>query len=79
MPALLHAFFLPDFAVIDVHDTDGVLCVEAYATPSQRPCPTCGRLSTRVHSRYVRCVHDLPIVEQPVRLLLHACAPLLLR
>jgi transposase len=71
MSSVILAFFLPDCAVIDVQDREDTLFVEAYTTPSQRPCPTCGRLSTRVHSRYARRVRDLPVVDRPVRLLLH--------
>jgi transposase len=71
MPALTLAFFLPDFAIIAVDETASVLVVDAYATPTQRACPTCGRLSMRVHSRYARCICDLPIVDRAVRLHLH--------
>ncbi len=34
------------------------------------PCPVCGRCSTRVHSRYTRCVTDLPWAGIPLKLLL---------
>ena len=33
-------------------------------------CPQCDQVSTRVHSYYRRLPHDLPVSEQPVRLLL---------
>jgi transposase len=71
MPALILAFFLPDFALLAVSEMNGVLVVDACATPAQRSCPICGRLSTRVHSRYTRCVRDLPLVDRAVRLHLH--------
>ena len=34
-------------------------------------CPRCGRSSTKVYSRYTRCVADLPWHGVPVRLELH--------
>ncbi len=33
-------------------------------------CPACGQALVRVHSRYLRLVRDLPVVDRPVRLLL---------
>jgi transposase len=71
MPSMILAFFLPDFAVVAVSETAGALVVEACATPTQRSCPTCGRLSMRVHSRYARRVRDLPLVDRAVHLHLH--------
>ena len=35
-------------------------------------CPGCGTQSGRVHSRYRRCLADLPMAGRPVRLLLLA-------
>jgi transposase len=35
------------------------------------PCPLCGRRTTRVHSRYVRKLSDLPWAGRTVRLTLH--------
>ena len=74
LPHLVHPvilpFFLPDFAVLAVQDDGGALVVEARALPIARPCPSCGRPATRVHSRYTRQVGDLPVIDRPVRLLL---------
>ncbi|WP_285756445.1 transposase family protein [Parageobacillus sp. G301] len=33
-------------------------------------CPACHHASSRPHSRYTRVIQDLPIADQPVRLLL---------
>lgn len=41
------------------------------ARASSTPCPVCGCLAQRVHSRYVRHVADLPWHEVPFRLHLH--------
>ena len=70
MHSVLLTSFLPDFAVLAAQDTASALVVEACATPTARPCPTCGRPSTRVHSRYTRQARDLPVIDRPVRLLL---------
>lgn len=35
-------------------------------------CPDCGNHSARVHSRYRRCLGDLPLAGRPVRLILKA-------
>ena len=40
----------------------------ARAAASERGCPLCGRLSRRVHSRYVRTVSDLPFAGKRVDL-----------
>lgn len=40
------------------------------ATSPTASCPNCGTLSTRVHSRYQRMIHDLPNRGRPVRLML---------
>jgi transposase len=35
-------------------------------------CPSCGTASSRIQSRYMRTLRDLPAVGHPIRLLLHA-------
>lgn len=57
--------------------TDGVLADNRLILnimPKRRTatCPLCGRCSKRIHSRYVRSVHDLPCCGIPVLLRLHA-------
>ncbi|HHW39010.1 MAG TPA: transposase family protein [Bacillales bacterium] len=34
-------------------------------------CPYCGHFSTRPHSSYIRSVHDLPIHDQEITLIIH--------
>src|SRR5262245_50398577 len=45
----------------------GILAV-VRACATSTPCPVCGALSQRVHSRYIRQVADLPWLEVAVRL-----------
>jgi len=55
-------FNLPDFRVIDAADDDGGgarrVLVESLAPPG---CPSCGVISTRVHSRREQVVRDVPV------------------
>lgn len=41
--------------------------VAAVAAATVGVCPTCGQVSTRVHSRYSRALADLPACGRPVR------------
>ena len=52
-------------------DEDGV-AVTIRATSASSPCPSCGVVSARVHSRYNRRLADLPIVGRRVVLTLKA-------
>ena len=49
---------------------DNELSLTLRHTRLSAPCPICGRYSTRVHSRYTRCVSDLPWAGIPLKLLL---------
>ena len=50
----------------------GVIQVELRAHQPSSSCPSCGRRSSRVHSRYWRTIADLPWEGIPVRILLQA-------
>lgn len=50
---------------------DGWLRLHVTATSSNSPCPLCAKAATRLHSRYIRVVKDLPCSGQQVRLILH--------
>ena len=53
--------------VIDrVDQADGVLVIAAHPRARGSRCHRCGRVSTRVHSRYRRHVADLPVSGRPV-------------
>lgn len=45
------------------------VCITVATTLAQAPCPLCGVVSSRVHSRYQRTVADVPWGGVPVRLL----------
>ena len=49
-------------------NVDGLLVVTASARTREAKCPSCGRASRRLHSRYVRHVSDLPSTGRSVRL-----------
>ena len=61
---------LPGCRVDAVRSVGATLLVDAHTTHPCPPCPACGQGSARVHSRYLRLVHDLPVVDRLVRLLL---------
>ena len=58
--------------VESVAEKEGVIVVLARAGASERACPLCGRLSSRIHSRYVRTASDLPYAGKRVELRLVA-------
>ena len=45
--------------------------VECASTSAESCCPQCATPSRRIHSTYTRKPRDLPISDQPLRLLLH--------
>ena len=49
---------------------DGEIEIELRAYQRSSPCPSCGRHSSRVHSRYRRTVADLPCAGLPAYILL---------
>ena len=66
LPALL-----PDSAHLTLQDVliDGErITLVAQAIGSHSPCPQCGELSARVHSRYARTLADLPWQGRAVRI-----------
>lgn len=48
-------------------DAEQAVIIEAAPVAAAHACPTCGRTSGRVHSRYVRTLRDLPACGRPVR------------
>ncbi len=64
---------VPSTADLQLEDlTIGAAAVTAmlFATRTATPCPLCGQLSRRVHSRYRRTLADLPWSQHRVRLVL---------
>lgn len=55
-------------------DVESAVCDGATTVITVRPtsdkslCPGCGSSSGRIHSRYQRCLADLPLAGRPVRL-----------
>ena len=63
--------FLPDLPGLlleQVISGDDALTFVARLTTPAPPCPSCGQLASRIHSRSRRTVRDLPISGRPVRL-----------
>jgi len=56
------------FAVVGAWLTDGFTTLDIRSTGSTSRCPSCGALSHRVHSRYIRRLFDLPIAGKSVTL-----------
>ena len=70
----LHASKLlpPGFFAVDTSsDRDGA-AITIRAIGAVSACPSCGKLSDRIHSRYFRRLADLPIAGQRVVLMLRA-------
>jgi transposase len=59
-------FTVPGSVIDDVDITDATFLVQAHTTDPCQCCPTCGRQSARVHSRYLRLVRDLPVADWSV-------------
>jgi transposase len=63
---------------LDLLSVDGTtITVLMATTPTDAACPLCGTASSRVHSRYVRTLADLPWhgVAVSVQLVGGACCP----
>jgi transposase len=60
---------LPDGLVVEKVEHTGDTLVAVARSPSRTSsCPVCGRTSTQVHSRYERCLSDLPAHGRWVRI-----------
>jgi len=51
-------------------ESDGAIMIRVQSTSLEAKCPHCGEISTRVHSRYLRKLQDLPIQGRKVRLVI---------
>ncbi len=74
MAQTFHASALvPRGIVVDEVTSDGASAlITVRSIESTSICPGCGTRSGRVHSRYHRCLADLPIGGRPVRLMVRA-------
>src|SRR5579883_1015486 len=59
-----------DLALDDVSAGAEEVNATLVATRTAAPCPVCGCLSSRIHSRYQRTLADLPWSQHRVRLVL---------
>ena len=60
---------LPDLSPVVIDDIDcvgGAVMIAAHPRARGSRCRRCGRVSTRVHSRYRRQLADLPVAGRPV-------------
>jgi transposase len=62
---------LPGFTISHVRTENTTLTVTAHAAAATATCPSCGQVSARVHSHYIRSPRDLPISDYTVQLRLH--------
>lgn len=63
---------LSAFRITDSVLADNRLILDIVPERRSATCPLCGRRTSRMHSRYVRSVHDMPCCGVPVLLRLHA-------
>ena len=56
--------------VQNIEQSDGVFHVYATSSSEEGICPYCGYKSSKVHSRYVRVIHDLSILGHSVKICL---------
>ncbi len=63
-------FTLPGTAIDAIRTMDATMLVEAHTSDPCQHCPACGQPSTRVHSRSVRRLRDLPVAGRSVHVLL---------
>ncbi len=59
---------LPGFSLQQITIVQGVITVLAHSQPTSGHCPECGHLASRIHSRDLRTLADLPWGEHAVRL-----------
>ena len=59
-------------AVENVSSDAEIVLISARAEAATTACPLCGAASSRIHSRYIRSVSDLPYAGRGIRLRLAA-------
>lgn len=68
-PGRYHHSLLPSgLAIACIKIGGSEIVAAARSRLASSPCPACGRVSTRVHSRYRRCLADLPAHGRRVRI-----------
>jgi transposase len=61
-------FTLAGFKINEIREEHGCLHVQAASITQSKPCPSCTKVSVRVHSYYHRTLKDLPVADYTVQL-----------
>jgi len=63
----------PDLSQIEVEEVEVAeeITLTLRTTSPAASCPSCGTISTRIQSRYIRKLRDLPSLGRPILLILH--------
>jgi transposase len=66
------ALIPPGLIVDQIHADPQQVTITVHSAHGSATCPSCGTLSSRVHSHYLRRVADLPLAGRPVQFLIRA-------
>ena len=66
------AIIPPGLVVEQIHAEPQQVTIAVHSAHRSVACPSCGTISSRVHSHYLRQVADLPLAGQRVQLLIQA-------
>src|SRR5690242_18475880 len=67
---MLSTLILPEAKTVELEQitTEGqTIILHLKTTAPQAVCPLCGQIAHRIHSRYIRHSHDLPLTAIPVK------------
>jgi transposase len=68
----LSALIPPGLIVDRIHADPQQVTITVHSAHRSVACPSCGTISWRVHSHYLRRVADLPLTGRPVQFLIRA-------
>jgi transposase len=72
-PSLRPSALIPSGLVVDqIHAEPQRVTITVHSAHRSGVCPSCGTISSRVHSHYLRRVADLPLAGRPVQFLIRA-------
>lgn len=66
------ALIPPGLVVAQIHADSQQVTITVHSSHRSGVCPSCGTLSSRVHSHYLRRVADLPLAGRLVQFLIRA-------
>src|SRR5437660_704607 len=61
-----------DIVIDSINSSDAGMDIAGHTVAQEVPCPCCTHLSSRIQSKYIRTLVDLPISGYKVRLTVHA-------